>query len=130
MHFCVSFTDSDPHDMDDTTSLLARPISSDDSSTDNDYVMICSSDKNVAHVNPDIIQQIKHQRKLIRLAMRTREGMYQSDSLGISIWFEPETIVTPPVSDIIVGISENEPDLACSGRRSTQNYPRAGMYAS
>ena len=72
---------------------------------------IYSSTKDVATVSPNMVQQIKHQRKFIRLAMPEREGMFQSDLLGISIWFEPETVITPAVSDIIVGISENEADL-------------------
>ena len=75
------------------------------------YYKNYSRAKEMTSVHPTIMQKIRHGRKFIRLAMRSREGMYQSDLLRMSIWFEPETIITPPLDDIIVGLSENAFDM-------------------
>ena len=57
-------------------------------------------------------ERIKDQRRFVRVALHpTSAGMFHSDLLGITIMHEPDTTMTPPTNEVIIGTSANPGDF-------------------
>ena len=68
-------------------------------------------------------ERIKDQRRFVRVALHpSSAGMFQSDLLGVTLMHEPNTTMTPPTKEVIIGTSANSgdfPDLLPGQRRLT-----------